>query len=78
MLTIWLAAIFIRALDALALALISDCDDCGFDALGTYLFGGIIVAVMAGLALAFLRLRSQDRSGAAAEFISISSHKSEK
>jgi hypothetical protein len=78
MLTIWLAILFMRLLDLLALALVSDCDDCGFDDLGVYLFGGIIVAVLAGLAFAYVRMRAQNRNGAASEFISISSQRMEK
>ena len=76
MLTIWLAILLLRLLDLLALALISlDCDECGFDDLGGYLFGGIIAAVLAGLAFAYVRMRAQNRNDAASEFISISSPK---
>ena len=78
MLTIWLAILFMRLLDLLTLALISDCDDCVFDDLGVYLFGGIIAAVMAGLGFAYVRMRAQNRNSAASEFISISSQKQEK
>lgn len=77
MLMIWLAMLFMRSFDLLILALVSDCDDCVFDDLGVYLFGGIVAAVMAGLAFAFVRMRAQNRNSAASEFISISSRKTE-
>jgi hypothetical protein len=38
-----------------AVIAIADCDDCGFNDLGKLLFGGIIAAVLVGVALSLLR-----------------------
>jgi len=59
--------------DALyAVVVISDCDDCGFNDLGTLLFGGVILAILAGVVISLLLRRMKDKEGTS-QFISIRS-----
>lgn len=51
-----------------AILIVSDCDDCGFEDLGKLLFGGLILAVVVGIAVSFLWRRWQSRDSG---FISI-------
>jgi hypothetical protein len=44
-----------------ALILLSDCDECGFNDLGKLLFGGVILAVLVGIAVSLLLRRARER-----------------
>jgi hypothetical protein len=54
-----------------ALLLISDCDECGFNDLGRMLFGGLILAVLAGVAISLLVRRIKEKEGRQSNFVSI-------
>jgi hypothetical protein len=58
--------------DALyAVVVISDCDDCGFNDLGKLLFGGVILAILAGVAISVLLRRFKETDSAKSGFVSI-------
>ena len=42
-----------------------------FDDLGYLLFGGLLAAILAAIAVAFLKLKNQDKKSASTDFISI-------
>ena len=52
-----------------AVIVLSDCEDCGFNDLGKLLFGGVILAVLVGIAVSLWLRRAKD--SAAPEFVSI-------
>jgi hypothetical protein len=52
-----------------AIIVLSDCDECGFNDLGKLLFGGVILAVLVGIAVSLWLRRAKD--SAASEFVSI-------
>jgi hypothetical protein len=52
---------------------VSDCDECGFNDLGKLLFGGLIVAIVVGVAISILHRRVKDRSNEGTGFVSIRS-----
>ena len=54
-----------------ALIVLSDCDECGFNDLGKLLFGGMVLAVLVGIAVSLLLRRAKEKGSAAAEFVSI-------
>ena len=54
-----------------ALIVLSDCDECGFNDLGTMLFGGLVLAVLVGVALSILLRRMKDRTSHPSQFASI-------
>jgi len=56
-----------------AIIIAADCDDCGFNDLGTLLFGGVAAAILAGVAFAILVRRIKEKSTAAPAFVSITS-----
>jgi hypothetical protein len=67
------ALIFAGLQDALyAVIVISDCDDCGFNDLGKLLFGGVILAILAGVLISVLLRRMKGKEGSS-EFVSIRS-----
>ena len=51
----------------------SDCDECGFNDLGKLLFGGVILAVLAGITVSLLYRRSRDSKAGESHFVSIRS-----
>lgn len=57
-----------------ALIIAADCDDCGFNDLGTLLFGGVVAAILLGVAFSILLRRMKEKSSASSEFVSIMSH----
>jgi hypothetical protein len=68
------AAILAGLQDSLyALIVLSDCDECGFNDLGTLLFGGLVLAVLVGVALSILLRRMKVRDSATSGFVSIRS-----
>jgi hypothetical protein len=50
---------------------IDDCQDCGFDDLGRLLVGGLAAAVVVAIAVAAIKLRSNDKKSSRPEYISI-------
>jgi hypothetical protein len=54
-----------------ALILLSDCDECGFNDLGKLLFGGVILAVLVGIAVSLLLRRAKERDAGSSGFVSI-------
>ena len=57
-----------------ALIIATDCDDCGFNDLGTLLFGGVVLAILVGSAISILLRRMKEKSSVSPEFVSIMSH----
>ena len=65
------AFVVARFQEALYLVIVaSDCEDCGFNDLGTLLFGGVLAAILVGLGVSVLLRRHKDKS-ASLEFVSI-------
>ena len=54
-----------------ALIVLSDCDECGFNDLGKLLFGGVLLAVLVGIAVSLLLRRAKEKNSAATKFVSI-------
>jgi hypothetical protein len=68
------AFIFARLQDALyAILVLSDCDDCGFNDLGKLLFGGVALAILAGVIISVLVRRMKEKAPASSGFVSIRS-----
>ena len=61
-----------------ALALVSDCEECGFNDLGKLLFGGLLLALIIGVAVSLLHRRMKEKSEESAKFVSITSDSPEK
>ncbi len=57
----------------LALMAVADCDECGFNDLGKLLFGGLILAVLVGIAVSVIRHRAQRGRSQSSDFVSIRS-----
>jgi len=65
------AFLFSRFQEALyAVIVASDCEDCGFNDLGTLLFGGVLAAILMGLGVSVLLRRHKNKSSTL-EFVSI-------
>ena len=56
-----------------AALIVSDCDECGFNDLGRLLFGGLILAILVGIAVSLLHRRLKEKRAGASEFVSIRS-----
>jgi len=56
----------------------ADCDECGFNDLGKLLFGGLILAVLVGIAVSVLRHRAKQSGSQSSDFVSIRSSDREK
>ena len=54
-----------------AILIVADCDDCGFNDLGELLFGGVILAVLFGVAVSIFWRRLKGNNSRASEFVSI-------
>lgn len=54
-----------------AVIVVSDCDDCGFNDLGKLLFGGVILAILAGVLISILLRRFKEKGPAGSGFVSI-------
>lgn len=68
------ALIFAGLQDALyAVIVASDCEDCGFNDLGTLLFGGVFAAIIVGIAISVLLRRMKEKAPNASGFVSIRS-----
>ena len=52
---------------------VSDCDECGFNDLGKLLFGGLILAILVGIAVSLLHRRMKEKGTGTSEFVSIRS-----
>ena len=60
-----------------AVIVFSDCDECGFNDLGKLLFGGLILAVVVGIAVSVLRHRAKQKGSQTSGFVSIRSDREE-
>jgi hypothetical protein len=56
-----------------AAMILADCDECGFNDLGKLLFGGLILAVLVGVAGSLLWRRAKEKNAAGSAFVSIRS-----
>ena len=62
--------------NAMYLALVAgDCDECGFNDLGKLLFGGLLLAILAGISVSLLYRRSRDKNSSNSGFVSIRSER---
>ena len=53
-----------------AALIVSDCDECGFNDLGKLLFGGLIAAIIVGVAISLLHRRLKKARPNESEFVS--------
>ncbi len=60
-----------------AALLAGDCDECGFNDLGKLLFGGLALALLAGIGISLLYRRKRENDSTSAQFVSIRSTKVE-
>ncbi len=61
-----------------AALIVSDCDECGFNDLGKLLFGGVLAAIIVGVAVSILLRRAKKSRADESQFVSIrSSHTKE-
>jgi hypothetical protein len=56
-----------------AVIVASDCEECGFNDLGTLLFGGVLGALMVGVAISVLLRWRKENAPSASGFVSIRS-----
>jgi hypothetical protein len=56
-----------------AVIVASDCEECGFNDLGTLLFGGVFAAIITGIAISILLRRMKEKAPGASDFVSIRS-----
>ena len=56
--------------------LISDCEECGFNDLGTLLFSGLVLAILVGVGGSLLWRRMREKQNRGSEFVSIKSQQS--
>ena len=54
-----------------AVLVFSGCDECGFNDLGKLFFGGLVLAVIVGIAISILRRRMKESEAGSSEFVSI-------
>jgi len=54
-----------------AVLVFSGCDECGFNDLGKLFFGGLVLAVVVGIAISILRRRMKESEAGSSEFVSI-------
>lgn len=58
-----------------AALIVADCDECGFNDLGKLLFGGVLAAIIVGVAVSVLVRRAKKSRPDESQFVSIrSSH----
>jgi hypothetical protein len=57
-----------------AALIVSDCDECGFNDLGKLLFGGVIAAIIVGVAVSILLRRAKKSRSDESQFVSIRSN----
>ena len=55
----------------LIFAVVSDCDECGFNDLGKLLFGGLAVAILVGIVVSIVFRKMKDKHDDTNGFISI-------
>ncbi len=54
-----------------AVIIATDCDECGFNDLGKLLFGGMIAAILVGVAISVLLRRMKEKQPHSSGFVSI-------
>ena len=54
-----------------AALIVSDCDECGFNDLGKLLFGGMLAAIIVGVAVSILLRRAKKSRPDELQFVSI-------
>ena len=54
-----------------AALVVSECDECGFNDLGKLLFGGIVLAILAGIGISILLRRAKGSPGFSEGVVSI-------
>lgn len=57
-----------------AATILADCDECGFNDLGKLLFGGLILAIVVGVAGSLIWRRAKEKNAATSGFVSIKSN----
>jgi hypothetical protein len=56
-----------------AALILSDCEECAFNDLGKLLFGGLILAVLAGVGASLFWRHRRDKAASSSQFVSIRS-----
>jgi hypothetical protein len=54
-----------------AALILSDCDECGFNDLGKLLFGGLTLAILAGVGASLLWRHRREKAASSSQFVSI-------
>lgn len=54
-----------------AALILSDCDECGFNDLGKLLFGGLILAILAGVGASLFWKHRKEKDPGSSQFVSI-------
>ena len=54
-----------------AALIVSDCDECGFNDLGKLLFGGLLAAIIVGVAVSVLVHRAKENRPNDSQFVTI-------
>jgi hypothetical protein len=57
-----------------AALILSDCDECGFNDLGKLLFGGLILAILAGVGASLIWKHRKEKDSSSSQFVSIRSN----
>ena len=58
-----------------AALMVADCDECGFNDLGKLLFGGVLAAIIVGVAVSILVRRAKNGRPDESQFVSINATK---
>ena len=61
-----------------AALIVSDCDECGFNDLGKLLFGGLLAAIIVGVAVSLLVHRAKKSHGEDSQFVTINATRPDK
>jgi hypothetical protein len=61
-----------------AIIVVADCDECGFNDLGKLLFGGVALAIIAGIVISVLIHRAKEKGPVSTGFVSIRSANDDK
>jgi hypothetical protein len=61
-----------------AAMILADCEECGFNDLGKLLFGGVLLAVLAGVGASLFWRHRRDKDARSSQFVSIRSNDRER
>ena len=61
-----------------AAMILSECEECGFEDLGKLLIGGIVLAVLVGIAASLFWRRAKEKNAGTSSFVSIKASERER